>query len=62
MEQEKELLEKKTEWLTAELKTKTEEVLNVSREKGKEILGLQGSLKDSEEQVMHKIRISSVLT
>lgn len=51
MVQEKELLEKKIEWLTAELKTKTEELLNTSREKGKEILDLQGSLKTSTEQV-----------
>lgn len=51
MEQEKELLEKKIEWLTAELKTKTEELLNTNREKGKEILELQGSLKNSTEQV-----------
>lgn len=54
MEQEKELLEKKIEWLTAELKTKTEELLNTNREKGKEILELQGSLKSSKEQVTHK--------
>uniref|UniRef100_A0A3Q3IUV0 Nucleoprotein TPR n=1 Tax=Monopterus albus TaxID=43700 RepID=A0A3Q3IUV0_MONAL len=47
MEQEKELLEKKIEWLTAELKNKTDELLNTNREKGKEILELQGSLKNS---------------
>uniref|UniRef100_A0A665W843 Translocated promoter region a, nuclear basket protein n=1 Tax=Echeneis naucrates TaxID=173247 RepID=A0A665W843_ECHNA len=51
VEQEKELLEKKIEWLTAELKTKTEEVLSSNRDKGKEILELQGSLKNSEEQL-----------
>lgn len=55
MEQEKELLEKKIEWLTAELKTKTDELLNTNREKGKEILELQGSLKSSKEQVTHKL-------
>uniref|UniRef100_A0A672I278 Translocated promoter region a, nuclear basket protein n=1 Tax=Salarias fasciatus TaxID=181472 RepID=A0A672I278_SALFA len=49
MEQEKELLEKKAEWLSAELKTKTEELLKTSREKGKEILELQGNLKISKE-------------
>lgn len=54
MEQEKELLEKKIEWLTVELKTKTDELLNTNREKGKEILELQGSLKNSKEQVTHK--------
>ncbi|XP_075935829.1 nucleoprotein TPR-like isoform X4 [Anarhichas minor] len=51
MEQEKELHEKKIEWLTAELKTKTEELLNTNREKGKEILELQGGQKSSKEQV-----------
>ncbi|KAM8851015.1 nucleoprotein TPR-like [Spinachia spinachia] len=51
MEQEKELHEKKIEWLTAELKGKTEELLNTNREKGKEILELQGGLKNSKEQV-----------
>lgn len=51
MEQDKELLEKKIEWFTAELKTKTEELLTTNREKGKEILELQGSLKNSKEQV-----------
>uniref|UniRef100_A0A669BYL9 Nucleoprotein TPR n=1 Tax=Oreochromis niloticus TaxID=8128 RepID=A0A669BYL9_ORENI len=50
MEQEKELLEKKIEWLTAELKTKTEELLNTNREKGQEILELQSSLKSSEQK------------
>lgn len=53
MEQEKELLEKKIEWLTTELKNKTEEVLNSNRDKGKEILELQGNLKSSKEQVTH---------
>ncbi|KAM9845249.1 nucleoprotein TPR-like [Aulostomus maculatus] len=51
MEQEKELLEKKMEWLAAELKTKTEELLNTSRDKGRETLELQGSLRSSKEQV-----------
>ncbi|KAL7386103.1 hypothetical protein ABVT39_004054 [Epinephelus coioides] len=51
MEQEKELHEKKIEWLSAELKTKTEELLNTSREKGKEIVELQSALKNSKEQV-----------
>uniref|UniRef100_A0A8D3CRV0 Nucleoprotein TPR n=1 Tax=Scophthalmus maximus TaxID=52904 RepID=A0A8D3CRV0_SCOMX len=46
MEQETELLEKKIEWLTSELKTKTDELLNTNRDKGKEIVELQGSLKN----------------
>uniref|UniRef100_A0A3Q3LWT1 Translocated promoter region a, nuclear basket protein n=1 Tax=Mastacembelus armatus TaxID=205130 RepID=A0A3Q3LWT1_9TELE len=51
LEQEKELLEKKIEWLSAELKTKTDELLSTNRDKGKEILELQGSLKNSKEQM-----------
>uniref|UniRef100_A0A665W8A3 Nucleoprotein TPR n=1 Tax=Echeneis naucrates TaxID=173247 RepID=A0A665W8A3_ECHNA len=54
VEQEKELLEKKIEWLTAELKTKTEEVLSSNRDKGKEILELQGSLKNNEQSAMEE--------
>lgn len=51
MVQEKELLEKKIEWLTEELKKKTEELLNTCRVKGEEILELNSSLKISTEQV-----------
>lgn len=51
MVQEKELLEKKIEWLTEELKSKTEELLSTSRAKGDEILQLNSSLKTSTEQV-----------
>lgn len=54
MEQEKELLEKKIEWVTAELQTKTDELLKTNREKGKEILELQGSLKNSKDQVTQR--------
>ncbi|XP_068457993.1 nucleoprotein TPR-like isoform X2 [Clinocottus analis] len=50
MEQEKALHEKKIEWLTAELKTKTDELLNTSREKGREILELQGLQKNFKEE------------
>uniref|UniRef100_A0A3Q3XHX2 Uncharacterized protein n=1 Tax=Mola mola TaxID=94237 RepID=A0A3Q3XHX2_MOLML len=55
MEQEKELLENKIGWLTAELKTKTEEVLEIYKENGKEILELQGNLKNSIEQVTENL-------
>ncbi|XP_029309267.1 nucleoprotein TPR-like, partial [Cottoperca gobio] len=51
MEQEKELQTKKIKWLTEQLKTKTEELLNTTREKGKDILQLQGGLKNGKEQV-----------
>lgn len=39
------------EWLTEELKNKTEELLNTHRDKGSEILELQSKLKDGKEQV-----------
>lgn len=51
MVQEKELLETKIEWLTEELKKKTEELLQTSRVKGEEILELNSSLKSSSQQV-----------
>lgn len=44
MEQEKELLQNQNTWLSSELKSKTDEVYTLSREKGKEILGLRCSL------------------
>ncbi|XP_056913604.1 nucleoprotein TPR isoform X5 [Takifugu flavidus] len=50
IKQEKELLEKKVEWLTEELESKTEELLNTHREKGSEILELQSNLKNCKEQ------------
>lgn len=60
MEQEKELHEKNISWLTEQLKTKTEELLNTNREKGKEILELQGSLKNTKEQVTVQHKLSTV--
>ncbi|XP_076833031.1 nucleoprotein TPR isoform X2 [Brachyhypopomus gauderio] len=51
MEQEKELLQNQNTWLNAELKSKTEELLNVSREKGKEILELKCSLENKKDEV-----------
>ncbi|XP_034558839.1 nucleoprotein TPR-like [Notolabrus celidotus] len=59
MGQEKELLEKKNGWLTAELKTKTEELLSSNREKDKTILELKSNLKNSKDQVT---RLESQLT
>lgn len=51
IKQEKKLLEKNVEWLTEELKNKTEELLNTHRDKGSEILELQSNLKNGKEQV-----------
>ncbi|XP_035390027.1 nucleoprotein TPR isoform X1 [Electrophorus electricus] len=51
MEQEKELLQNQNTWLNSELKSKTEELLNVSRGKGKEILELKCSLENKKDEV-----------
>ncbi|KAI1891474.1 hypothetical protein AGOR_G00144190 [Albula goreensis] len=51
MEQEKELLQNQTTWLNAELKTKSEELLSLSREKGNEILELKCNLENKKEEV-----------
>nr|XP_060630494.1 nucleoprotein TPR isoform X1 [Anolis sagrei ordinatus] len=50
-EQEKELLQNQNTWLNAELKTKTDELLHVAREKGSEILELKCSLENKKEEV-----------
>ncbi|XP_077389339.1 translocated promoter region b, nuclear basket protein isoform X2 [Festucalex cinctus] len=46
MEQEKKLLHEQTSWLNVELKAKSEELLSLSRQKGKEILDLKCSLQN----------------
>ncbi|XP_031662455.1 nucleoprotein TPR isoform X2 [Oncorhynchus kisutch] len=51
MEQEKELLQNQNTWLNSDLKTKTEELLSVSREKGKEILELKCSFECKKDEV-----------
>ncbi|XP_030629604.1 nucleoprotein TPR [Chanos chanos] len=51
MEQEKELLEKQNTWLNSELKNKTDELITISREKGKEILELKCSLENQKDEV-----------
>ncbi|KAK6310515.1 hypothetical protein J4Q44_G00185700 [Coregonus suidteri] len=51
MEQEKQLQQNQNTWLNSELKTKTEELLSVSREKGKEILELKCSLEGKRDEV-----------
>lgn len=53
MEQEKELLQNQNTWLNSELKTKTEELLSVSRDKGKEILELKCSLECKKDEVLY---------
>lgn len=51
MEQEKELLQNQNTWLNSELKSKTDELYAVSRDKGKEILELRCSLETKKEEV-----------
>ncbi|XP_051554060.1 nucleoprotein TPR-like isoform X2 [Myxocyprinus asiaticus] len=51
MEQEKELLRNQNTWLNSELKSKTDELFTLSREKGKEILELRCSLESKKEEV-----------
>ncbi|XP_051768515.1 nucleoprotein TPR-like [Ctenopharyngodon idella] len=51
MEQEKELLQNQNTWLNSELKSKTDELYTVSRDKGKEILELRCSLETKKEEV-----------
>lgn len=51
MEQEKELLNGQISWLNEELKAKSEELLNLSRQKGNEILELKCSLENKDDEV-----------
>lgn len=51
MEQEKELLHNQNTWLNTELKTKTDELLALGREKGNEILELKCNLENKKEEV-----------
>ncbi|KAK0150429.1 Nucleoprotein TPR [Merluccius polli] len=51
MEQEKDLLQAQTTWLNNELKSKSEELLSLSRQKGNEILELKCSLENKEDEV-----------
>lgn len=51
MEQEKELLQNQTTWLNAELKTKSEGLLSLSKEKGNEILELKCNLENKKDEV-----------
>ncbi|MEE6496310.1 hypothetical protein FKM82_002298 [Ascaphus truei] len=51
LEQEKELLQSQNTWLDTELKSKTAELLSVSREKGNEILELRYNLENKKDEV-----------
>ncbi|XP_032147514.1 nucleoprotein TPR isoform X1 [Sapajus apella] len=51
LEQEKELLQNQNTWLNTELKTKTDELLALGREKGNEILELKCNLENKKEEV-----------
>ncbi|XP_066517838.1 nucleoprotein TPR [Hoplias malabaricus] len=51
MEQEKELLQNQNTWLNSELKSKTDELLTLTRDKGKVILELKCSLESKKDEV-----------
>ncbi|XP_077013360.1 nucleoprotein TPR isoform X2 [Tamandua tetradactyla] len=51
LEQEKELLHSQNTWLNTELKTKTDELLALGREKGNEILELKCNLENKKEEI-----------
>ncbi|KAK7162888.1 hypothetical protein R3I93_007053 [Phoxinus phoxinus] len=51
MEQEKELLQNQNTWLNSELKSKTDELYTVFRDKGREVLELKCSLETKKEEV-----------
>ncbi|KAM4022992.1 nucleoprotein TPR isoform 2-T2 [Anomaloglossus baeobatrachus] len=52
LEQEKELLQTQNNWLTSELRSKTDELLSVQRQKGNEILELKGTLENRKDEVI----------
>ncbi|XP_053549834.1 LOW QUALITY PROTEIN: nucleoprotein TPR [Bombina bombina] len=51
LEQEKELLQSQTTWLNKELKSKTDELLSIQREKGNDILELKSALENKKDEV-----------
>lgn len=53
MEQEKELLQNQNTWLNSELKSKTDELLTVTKQKGIEILQLKCSLESKNDEVRY---------
>uniref|UniRef100_A0A8B9J840 Nucleoprotein TPR n=1 Tax=Astyanax mexicanus TaxID=7994 RepID=A0A8B9J840_ASTMX len=55
MEQEKELLQNQNTWLNSELKTKTDELFRLTRDKGKEILQIKCTLESKNEEVLKEV-------
>ncbi|XP_078498755.1 nucleoprotein TPR isoform X2 [Lissotriton helveticus] len=51
IEQERDLVQNQNNWLNGELKSKTEELMSLSREKGNEILELKCTLENKKEEV-----------
>ncbi|XP_051511668.1 nucleoprotein TPR-like isoform X2 [Myxocyprinus asiaticus] len=51
MEQEKDLLQSQVTWLNTELKAKSDELLSLSRQRGNEILELQCTLNNKEDEI-----------
>lgn len=56
MEQEKELLQNQNTWLNSELKSKTDELLTVTKVKGIEILQLKCTLESTTDEVQYPCR------
>ncbi|XP_066548647.1 nucleoprotein TPR isoform X2 [Amia ocellicauda] len=61
MEQEKDLLQSQSTWLNTELKSKTDEMLSIAREKGNEILELKCNLENKKDEVTRLLEQVSTL-
>ncbi|KAJ7387616.1 hypothetical protein OS493_000951 [Desmophyllum pertusum] len=53
IEQEKELIERQNKWLSEELKTKTDELVKLRKEKSSQVLELQSQLDERTEELSH---------
>ncbi|XP_064416030.1 translocated promoter region b, nuclear basket protein isoform X2 [Latimeria chalumnae] len=61
LEQEKDLLQDQNTWLNTELKSKTEELLSLTREKSNEILELKCNLENKKEEIVrHEEQVNSL--
>uniref|UniRef100_A0A672JGB2 Nucleoprotein TPR n=1 Tax=Salarias fasciatus TaxID=181472 RepID=A0A672JGB2_SALFA len=56
--QERELLQGQISWLNGELKSKSEELLSLSRQKGKEVMELKFTLENKEDEAMLLLKYS----
>ncbi|XP_012694986.2 translocated promoter region b, nuclear basket protein isoform X3 [Clupea harengus] len=51
MEQERELLQNQLDWMNSELKTKSEELMSLSRQRGNEVLELKCSVENKQDEI-----------